>query len=54
MMRTTKCFVKVLDTGPGSSFVRFDELPRRLRDKIEPLAHDVNIKNTNRNPVRVH
>lgn len=38
-------FATVLDTVAGFSFNRIDEIPHRLRGKIEPLGDDVtNIK----------
>lgn len=44
-MRTKDGFVIVLDTVTGSSFIRMDELPRPLWDKIEPNDDDVKFRN---------
>jgi len=49
----TKRFVTVLDTGAGSSFIRTDELPNRLREEIKPLTDEANVRNASGKPVHI-
>lgn len=41
----------VLDIGGDSSFIRLNELPHRLHDKIKTLADDFTMRITSGKPV---
>ena len=46
-------FMTVLDTGAGSSFIRLGEIPHGMRDRIQPLPSEANIRNASGKPVPI-
>lgn len=44
-VRSTKCFVVILDTEAGSSFIWLRAIPQRMRKEICPLEDQPNILN---------